>query len=271
MPNPQTPDPISADGIRAHLDAKNRYLRIETRPCVSSTNALLLSRAAAGEEAGAVLVASRQTAGRGRRGRSFVSGDMGLYMSVLLRPVLSPAETIRITTAAAVAVAEAIEAETKREAKIKWVNDVLLDGRKACGILTEAAFDARGMVSYAVLGVGINVYTPKDGFPEEIREIACGVCQDCVPNLRNRLAAAFLNAFFRMYADLADESILCAYRERSAVIGRRVRVLRGEESRDALALDVDDSYRLVVAYGDGSREALSSGEISVRLPSSSLF
>ena len=147
-------DALSAEGIFRRL--KNRSLRIEYLPVAGSTNTLAKERAAAGEPEGLVIAAGEQTAGRGRMGRSFYSpAGTGLYMSLLLRPKCTAAECALLTGAAAVAAAESVEALTGRRTAIKWVNDVLLEGRKICGILTETALDpGSGRPDWAVVGIG---------------------------------------------------------------------------------------------------------------------
>jgi BirA family biotin operon repressor/biotin-[acetyl-CoA-carboxylase] ligase len=135
-----------------------------------------------------------QSAGRGRLGRSFYSpGDTGLYMSILLRPALQPENAVLITCAAAVAVSNAIREVCGEEVQIKWVNDLFLHQKKVCGILTEASFSAQtNGLDYAVCGIGVNVYPPENGFPEELASIAGAVCSAPEEGLRDRLAAAIL-------------------------------------------------------------------------------
>ena len=131
-------DVLSEEGIRRHL--KHQELKLQVYKTITSTNTVLKSLAAEGAPAGLVLIAEEQTAGRGRMGRSFYSpADSGLYLSLLLRPNVSAVEATRLTACAAVAVAETIEELSGRPAQIKWVNDIFVDGRKVCGILTEAS------------------------------------------------------------------------------------------------------------------------------------
>lgn len=239
---------------------------VEVHPSVPSTNALLRERANAGAPEGTVVIAAAQTRGRGRLGRSFYSpADTGLYLSVLLRPDgWSPAEAVRVTTMAAVAACEAIESVSGKEAQIKWVNDVFMEGRKVCGILTEGSFNLElGSLEYIVLGVGINVYPPTEGFPRDISATAGVVLEEVRESGRNLLASEFLNRFYACYtADPGDYAQ--RYRERSFVIGRRVTVISPKGTKEALALDVDRDCRLVVRWPDGQVERLSSAEISVR-------
>lgn len=232
--------------------------------CVS-TDLELKARAAELPE-WSVVIARRQSGGRGRLGRSFYSPEgTGLYMSVLLRPAFGAEDAALITTAAAVAVARAVEELGSDRAEIKWVNDVLIHGKKICGILTEAGFDMEsGGMEYAVLGVGINVCPPAGGFPPEIAEVAGAAFPMPRRDLRSQLAAAFLRQFYEIYGALPGDGFAAEYRARSCLVGRRVNVLRNGAARGALALAVDDKCRLVVRYEDGTEETLFSGEVSVR-------
>lgn len=260
-------DILSAQGIRKYLEPVCASMELEVLPVAGSTNVLLKERAGAGAKDGYVLLANSQTAGRGRLGRSFYSpGDTGVYMSLLLRPRgYSPDQAVRLTTMAAVAACEAIEEVAGKPAQIKWVNDVYMDRKKVSGILTEAAFSLEDNgLDYIVVGIGINAYPPKEGFPPELTQIATTVFRERQNDGKNRLASAFLNHFMGYYAagnnmDYAEE-----YRARSLVIGKEIRVISPAGQREALALDVDEECRLVVRYEDGSRETLSSGEISIR-------
>lgn len=260
-------DVLSAAEIEKYLGLLSDRLKIEVKSTVTSTNALLKEKAASGAVEGTVLVATEQTAGRGRFTRSFFSpADSGVYFSVILRPRLSAENAALITTAAAVAVAEAAEELSGRKTQIKWVNDVLSDGKKLCGILTEAALNLEsGELDYAILGIGLNVYEPDGGFPPEIANIAGAIFKERGTGLRSRLVAMVLERFFKYYDSLSERKFLKAYRERCVVIGRQITVLSGGGSQSALALGVDDSCRLHVKYPDGKEEYLSSGEISVRL------
>lgn len=239
---------------------------------VTSTNDLLKDLAQNGAREGTVIIASSQTGGRGRGvGRRFYSPEgSGLYMSLLLRPNGGAENSLGITTAAAVAVCRAIVRETGKEPKIKWVNDIIVDGKKVCGILTEAAFSSAGTgLDYAVLGIGINLFSPKEGFPEDIKDIAGALCDVPVTDLRQRLARSVLEEFKDIYlGGMSDH--MKAYRRFSCVIGREVRVYRSpfaltaEPDAIAYAYGIDDECRLLIRYPDGREEALFSGEISVR-------
>ncbi len=218
-----------------------------------STNADLLRDENAAS--GSVLIAGRQSAGRGRMQRRFASPDGGLYMSVLFRGICA-ADALKITPRAAVAVALAIEGMTGHKTLIKWVNDVMLNELKVCGILAEAV--TRRELDM-VLGIGVNVAEPEGGFPEELRGIAGAVFKNPPEHAREKLAAGILNALFDESLDVYAE-----YVRRSAVTGRDITVRRGGEVYAARALEIDRDYRLIVER-NGRREALNSGEVSIRL------
>lgn len=260
-------DVLSESGVRRYLAGEAQSLDLHVYDAVSSTNLVLRELAGKGAPEGTVVIAARQTGGRGRKGRSFFSPEgTGVYVSLLLKPKIAPDAATLITTTAAVAVCGAVEALSDRKAEIKWVNDVFVDKKKICGILTEGSFDMEsGQFEYAVLGTGINVYTPKDGFPEEIRAVAGSVFPAPVPDAKNRMIAEYLNHFLPLYRNLGGEETISEYRRRSFVIGKNVTVLSGEKSTPARAVDVDGQCRLIVEYGDGTRAALSSGEISIRI------
>lgn len=162
---------LSAGRIQALLRGRAADCRVLVERTVDSTNDELKRRAAAGCPTGTVLVAERQTGGKGRLGRSFYSPPRGgLYMSLLLRPALPASECMAVTACTAVAVAAAAEQICGRRAEIKWVNDIMMDGKKLCGILTEGALSAEtGLFDYLVVGIGVNVASA--GFPEELREV----------------------------------------------------------------------------------------------------
>lgn len=238
-------------------------LDISVVPMVGSTNTELKSAAEKGGKDGTVLIAMEQTAGRGRLGRSFFSPkDTGLYMSVLLRPDFSASEALYITTCAAVAATEAIDKATGSEARIKWVNDIYLKGKKVCGILTEASVDFEsGGLNYAVLGIGINLTTAD--FPDELSEIAASVSAEKI-DLRAPVAAEFLTRFFGYYKKLQSLEFLSEYRRRSMLTGQEVTFIRGNEIFEGTVMGIDDELRLVTRLKNGETIAFSSGEVQLK-------
>lgn len=283
-------DIVSAQGIAKYLGPLCDELEITVLPVVDSTNTYIRERAQNGElQDGYTVLANRQTGGKGRLGRSFFSPpDTGVYLSMLLRPKNYSAEqAMRITTIASVAACEAIESVSNNTASIKWVNDVYIGKKKVVGILTEASFGLEdGLLDHAVLGIGFNAYAPKEGFPDELKDIICAVFDEPEADGKNRLAAAFLNFFMKYYTAQDPDYYIKKYRQKSMVIGQPITVYkRGLPSAaktaagsaqgsapssescglPALALDIDDHGGLIVRYEDGTEETLSSGEISIRL------
>ena len=261
-------DILSRSGIAQYLTGEANSLDLNVFDSVSSTNIVLRELAENGAPEGTVVIASTQTGGLGRRGRSFFSPvGTGVYVSILLKHDLDALDATLITTTAAVAVCEAVEAVSGRTAEIKWVNDVFVDGKKICGILTEGSIDMEsGQFEYAVVGTGINVYTPTGGFPVELSQIAGSVFSGPVADAKNRMIAAYLNRFLALYRNLGGSETIAEYRRRSFVLGKTITVLAADrQPTPARALDVDEKCRLLVEYEDGRRETLSSGEISVKL------
>ena len=257
-------DILSAQGVQKHL---NQPFQLTVSPSVTSTNTVLRGLAEQGAPEGTVVIAGEQTGGRGRMGRSFYSpAGSGIYLSLLLRPVnADPRQTVTLTAAAAVALCQAIETVSGKAPQIKWVNDIFLDGRKVCGILSEAAFGLEsGSPEYVVVGVGINACAPEGGFPPELREIAGALWEKPVPDGKNRLAAEFLNRFWLLYTVGGPAAFLEDYRRRSLVTGRDITVLLGGSETPARALDIDENCRLLVRYESGETAALSYGEVRIR-------
>lgn len=258
-------DMLSAAGIEKYL-TDNSGISLTVYKETDSTNTRLRELATEGAPEGTAVIAGMQTGGKGRLGRKFFSpSDTGLYMSILLRPEMTAADAVRITTAAAVAVADAVEKISGRKADIKWVNDVYIDGRKICGILTEAAFSLEnGGLDYAVCGIGINVYEPEGGFPEDIKDIAGAVLDTPADDVRNRLAALVLENFMGYYHQLSENSFLQGYRSRLMWRDEDINLILGGKITPAKLIDTDENCRLLVKYEDGTEDTISSGEISIR-------
>ena len=203
-----------------------------------------------------LIAADFQTAGRGRRGRAFYSPKgTGLYLAIAM-PLQTPAEAAPgVTAYAAVCVCKAIEALTGKQGEIKWVNDVFLDGKKICGILTEASASLEsGMIESVCIGIGVNVY-PCD-LPDELKDIV-GFVKPGAP-IRNQLAAEITNELLdyeRNKSRFIDD-----YRARSLSIGRRVCCTVGNETFTATALDIDPLGGLIVQPDGGQKRTLYSGE-----------
>lgn len=239
--------------------------QMELHDEIASTNTRAKELAQQGAPHGMAVLARRQSAGRGRFGRRFYSpDDSGLYLSLILRPSIDAQRAVMVTSMAAVAVARAMERVADVQASIKWVNDVYLGKKKACGILCEAGLDFEsGKMQYIVLGIGVNVGSMD--FPPELDAIATSVSNATGREVsRSRFCGELFNEINALYPQLETGAFMAESRARSNVIGRRVVVLRGEERYGAVALDIDDSGSLIVRTDDGQVSALHSGEISLR-------
>ena len=243
---------------------------VEVLETVTSTNTLLKERAQNGAEAGTVLIALEQTAGRGRRGRSFLSSPgQGLYMSMLLRPGLAAEQLMPLTGLAAVAAAEAAEAVSGAQVGVKWVNDLILNGKKLGGILTELGTTPGEETPWAVIGIGVNTgFTAAELDAAGLTDIATSFSNEglCVPP--EALAAALIGAFSDMEAALKAGTVdryLSSYRARCVTLHRPVKILYPAGAREGTALDIDDAFGLrVLRTDDGTEDTVFSGEVSVR-------
>lgn len=261
-------DQLSIGEIASYLEA-GRENDILCYDVIDSTNTKVKELAQQGAKEGTVVIANAQTAGRGRLGRNFQSdSDNGIYMSMLLRPKCEIAQISEITAWVAVCVARAITRVCGKQTGIKWVNDVIMNGKKISGILTEMAVESEsGFIQYVVVGIGINVHNQKEDFAEEIREIASSVdAESGVRVNRAKLAAYVIGELDTMYAHWPNEKdeYLQYYRGHCVNLGKEVKVIRGREERKGRAEDVTEDFQLKVIYEDGTEEKISSGEVSVR-------
>lgn len=256
----QDSDVLTPQGIRCRLRPAYRDCAIRVDSRVTSTNTQAKKLAADGAAAPSLLLADGQTAGRGRMGRTFFSPPgTGLYMSVLLRPAVRAEELPLVTLAAAAAVCEAVEEAAGVSTRVKWVNDVLVDGRKVAGILTEAVGDLEsGTMECVVVGVGVNVKTPADAFPEELRERAGSLLPARVS--RCDLAAGIANRLLAYAAALPERRYLEPYRNRLAVLGKPVQYKQRERWMTGRAVDLREDGCLLVE-GTGGLAALRGGDI----------
>ena len=209
----------------------------------------------------ALFIAREQTAGRGRRGKSFYSpAESGLYFSAVFHPNIALSDATGITAAAAVAVAEALKETTKKDPKIKWVNDIFIDNKKVGGILTEAVSDfEKGEIKGVVVGIGINLTT--SDFPQEIKDIAGSVGTDTDKYV---LAAKIYNRLKYFCDRLPCRDFMEDYRKYSLVLGQKIRFNRNGIDHTAIAENILDDGGLAVLTENGERIILNSGEISIK-------
>ena len=212
-----------------------------------------------------VFIADEQTAGRGRRGRSFVSNaGSGIYVSILTHPRSTGFDATRITAKAAVALSRATESLIGVKADIKWVNDIYLGGKKLAGILVEGAMQNDGNLPYIIVGMGINVY--KSAISNKISDIATSIESETEILVdRDELAANIITEFLRVTENMSEEDIFREYKSRSFLLGREVTVMKLTESYSARVLDLNPDYSLLLKRENGETESLFTGEVSLRL------
>lgn len=265
-----TDDSLTAVGVQSLLQTEIFGKAMTIVPQIGSTNTAMKQDFAHTMPHGFVLSAEAQTEGRGRMGRSFASPvGSGLYFSILLKPDLPLDKLHFLTLTAAIAVCQSIEACCGFHPSIKWVNDVLMQGRKLCGILTEASIEGEsGKIEYAVVGIGINLRFSAENHPE-LANIAAGLYDFCEnPPRRAVLLADILHKFELQYHALQNGDflpILDSYRNYLCCLQQEIDVHQGDSVWQATALDVNPAGHLVVRDQQGQLHSLSSGEIRIRL------
>ena len=257
-------DILSKEGILANLDLDLDIHVHETLPSTSLTASAL---ALEGCSNFTTVIANNQSQGRGRLGRSFYSPpSVGIYMSMVIKLDLHISKAMIITSAASVAIAKAIEEITGNETKIKWVNDIFVDNKKVCGILTEAISDFEtGNINSIILGLGVNCRTTE--LPSELKDIVGFVNGDYS---RNKLAATIITNLVHTLGTLDSPNFINEYKKRSLILNKEILVYKnGIKDKaygvPATAIDFTPTAGLIVKYADGNTEALTSGEISISL------
>lgn len=260
------PDVMEEKRIREYLHtkwiAKNIWYQTET----DSTNTQAKRMGEDGAPNGTLVITERQTAGKGRRGKSWVSPMGNCYFSVLLRPEISVDRASMITLVSALALAKTIKETEALDTMIKWPNDVIANGKKLCGILTESSTDLE-YINYAVVGIGIN--TNQIEFPDEIKDMASSIRLETGNKInRAKLLGTFLNVFevyYEKFLETEDLSILLEeYNHFLVNCGKEVKIIEKEQERILTAIGVDSRGRLIVEDKNGQRETIISGEVSVR-------
>ena len=236
---------------------------------VDSTNTQAKRAAAQGAPHGTVIVADQQTGGRGRMGRSFSSpAGMGAYLSVILRPECPPDALMHLTCAAGLAAHNAVNRLCGVSADIKWPNDLVVNGKKLGGILTETAFDGHsGLLAYAIVGIGINCLQKPTDFPDEIRNIATSLFQLTGTSVDPMALHTLLTEeLYQMDCCLFTDKVQLMQQYRAACItpGSTVSVMQADRVCHGTALYVDDDGGLCVRLTDGTEKIVTSGEVSIR-------
>ncbi len=254
-------DDFTPASVREYMSEKRDVIIIDE---ADSSNSIAKEMARQGCPEGTVIAVKKQTQGRGRMGRSFLSrSENGLYMSVILRPEIPADMSVNITVIGAVSVARAIEVLCGKECTVKWVNDIYIGEKKVCGILTEASVN-NGCVDYAIIGIGVNITEPEEGFDKEISDIACAMYEKDAPiGIKSRLLAEITDSFFDIYRELVNGAYMDEYRRRSNIIGKYVDVYRGDEIISGVCVDIDERANLIVKTDTGTR-IFGSGDARVR-------
>lgn len=255
--------PLDKKRIEADMAARGVLADVKVYELIPSTNTAAEEYARENPNVCAIFVAEEQSAGSGRLGRRFHSPrGAGLYMTLLFTPSGVKTDGVWLTTLAAVAVRRAIKRLSTLDPKIKWVNDLYLDGKKAAGILAKASLDEKGGIKYSVIGIGINVLDIP--LPEEIKEIATSLEAAGGGRIdRNLLASAIAEEFFSALNENC-EALIAEYKKASIVLGKRVRVIKPDLEYYATATDITESGELLLLREDGKKEILSTGEVSIR-------
>ncbi len=264
---------ILAWGTVAAVLPDSRSTDIHVFDSVDSTNNVLKDLASKGAPSGTVVIADQQTGGKGRRGRSFASpSGAGIYFSYLLRPEAGFEKISDLTSWTAVAVADAIRNTYRMDVRIKWVNDLIMNKKKICGILTEVSGEGEsGLIDTCIIGIGINVNDEPSDFPPEIADIATSISMENGGKkfLRYVLAAELIYSMDKLAAEWPSSPYyLERYRELNITAGSRItafpRMLEDGEGRTGTAVAINDDFSLKVEFDDGSVQDLRSGEVSVR-------
>ena len=273
------PDILNEHEIKQGLETSIIGHRIDCFKSVDSTNRYAKELAANGCVDGTVVAADSQTAGRGRLGRDWSSSDRkGIWMSVVLRPAIPPEEVQLITLAASVAVVTAIMNSTGVRTGIKWPNDIILDGKKVCGILTEMSCEME-QVNFLVVGLGINVSHELEDFPEDLRETVTSIklwlednrnsseieWSNCLN--RSRLIKEILIELEKAYYQLKNglnTEIINQWKKYSVTLGKQVKIMAKGSEYIGTAIDITKDGKLVLILPDGARHEVLSGEVSVR-------
>lgn len=252
--------------ILSKLETKELGRNLKIYKEVESTNTTAKELAAAGAVHGTAVITDTQTMGKGRLGRQFVSpAGTGMYMSVIIRPNLPIESVPLITPAVAVAAAEATEKLCGHEVQIKWVNDLYMNGKKICGILTEASLGLEmKSLDYAVIGIGINVLSVADFFSEELRQTATSVEDETGVKVdRNAICAAVLNSLEQRLEEIESRKYLSEYRRREYLTGKRITAVVDGKTITGSAVGIDNNANLMIEMPNGDIRYLNAGEANL--------
>jgi len=234
---------------------------------LSSTNDLAKELAMKGAEEGTVIIAETQSHGRGRLGRRWISPRGGIWFSTILRPQVSPKDALKLTLMTAVAVAKTIGNTFNLNAEIKWPNDVLIKGRKICGILTEMRA-RENIVDFVVIGVGINANVNVDTFPEYLKRSVTSLEKEMKRDIeRERFLRALLEElerYYKIFERNGFDIILREWKSLSSLLGAYVEIAGFDERIEGLAIDVDQNGALMIKAKDGTIRKVMSGDATLQ-------
>lgn len=263
-----SPDIINGDEIREYLNTKYIGRKILHFDSIDSTNIKAKEIAMSNNEEGIVIISEEQTKARGRLGRNWSSPKgKGIWMSIIVRPDINPLDASKITQITAATIYNAMN-EMDIEVSIKWPNDIILNSKKVCGILTEMSAEIM-QINYLVIGIGVNVNIESNEFPEEIFAKATSLKAELKREInRKELVGRILNNFEYFYEQMiikgTIKEALDICREKSILIGKKVRVIQKNQSVERIAVDLNEDGELLVKDEKGEITKLISGEVSVR-------
>lgn len=261
------PDVVTESEIKSRLETEWAGNTVVYAEVVDSTNNLAKRLGEEGKSHGTLAIAEEQTAGKGRRGRSWSAPPgFGIWMSLLLRPNLNPSCASMLTLVSGLSVTRAIEEVTGLKVQIKWPNDIVYEGKKICGILTEMSAEMEG-IHYVVVGIGINVNIEE--FPEELKQKATSLKIICGKKIdRVEIVTAFLKYFESDYSKFLKtedlELLKTDYEYRLVNLNQKVNILDGKKGYIGTAIGIEKDGGLLVEKEDKSVIAVTSGEVSVR-------
>ncbi|KCZ70289.1 biotin-(acetyl-CoA carboxylase) ligase [Candidatus Methanoperedens nitroreducens] len=255
-----SPDRLSPAGIKAGLKTSIIGKNIQYFNEIESTNTIAREVAGSVEE-GTVIIAESQTGGRGRMGRKWISPEGGIWLSLILKPRIQPLYASRITLLAGVSVAKTIRSYGLL-AGIKWPNDVLINGKKVCGILTEIEAEI-DVIDYCIVGIGIDANVDTESFPEEVRESSTSLKKELGHEVdRAGFVQRLIEEFEALYLKFQRDdfsSILDEWRDMSATIGEWVKITTRTRTIYGEAVGVDSEGALILETGEGKLEKIVAG------------
>ncbi|MFX0549464.1 biotin--[acetyl-CoA-carboxylase] ligase [Hathewaya histolytica] len=234
---------------------------------IDSTNNKGKELASDGAKEGTVVISEIQTKGKGRLGRNWISPKGNIYISIILKPKIDPFHLSKTTLIGAAAVNTALK-EMGIESKIKWPNDIILENKKLCGILTEMSAELN-LLNYIVMGIGVNVNMDKEDFEDELKDTATSLKALYKKNFnRKELLGRILNNFEKYYEEFINtnsiKDCIKICRKNSILLGKEVEIIERDEKKRVKALDISDEGALIVEYKNGEIEEIISGEVSMR-------